>query len=535
MAAKGPLARTTPEETPARRGLRTLASVATAAAVFGFWAWYVLTLRGTDGDYYWHLLAGRLMLAGHPPFTRDVFSWTAAGRPWFDHEWLGEIGLALLARAGGVKAVKIAYAGAMIAWFAAVFGMFRKAGLSARMSAWGALATCLSAYTVLWPRMQGFSLLGMTATLALLQRWWQSGRLPRWSLLAYPIAVALWANLHGGGAIAGPASCLVVLGIEAIVPKRLRTPGTRQLALVTALAGVALLCNPRTWRLIAFSLSPWLDPAIRAMNAMIPEWRAFSWDDPLCRHDTFWAATIVGSALVATLARGRPDARGSGQPPQRAIKLSMLGLAVVWGALGLASRRQLPLFAIATVPLAAAILATAVGAAATLAPAPRSWLRLLVIAGVVVTVGPGVGDRVLFGPLTTGLLFPSRSALRQAVQMAPGRHLLNLYDWGGDLELAGYPAVKDFIDGRQYLFGLPLNEAHDRMMGARPGWRRDLARYRIDMVFAPPGVPLVARLARNPAWRLAFADSSAVIMLRQRVLPPARRQAAPSEGSVAQR
>ncbi len=503
-----------PAQEASRRGLPAIVSIATAAAAFGFWAWYVLTLKGTDGDYYWHVLAGRLMLAGHPVFTRDVFSWTAAGRPWFDHEWLGEIVFALLAGAAGVKAVKIAYAALMIAWFAAVFGIFRKAGLSAGMSAWGALATCLTAYTVLWPRMQGFSLLGMTATVALLQRWWQFGRLPRWSLLAYPVAVALWANLHGGGAMAGPASCLVVLGVEAILPRRLRTSSWLQLALVTALAGGALLCNPRTWQLLAFSLSPWFDPAIRAMNAMIPEWRAFSWDDPLCRHAAFWALTILAAALVTALIHWRRDDPGTERQLGGANKVSMLGLAVVWGALGMASRRQLPLFAIALAPLAASVLASAVATVVSLEKTPRSWLRRLVIVGVVVTVGPAIGDRVIFGPLTTGLLFPSPKALHDAVRLARGRRILNLYDWGGELELAAYPAVKDFIDGRQYPFGLALNQAHDRMMGAAPGWRRDLARYRIDMLFAPPGAPLVARLVRDPGWRLAFADRSAAVMLR---------------------
>ncbi|MBU6428888.1 MAG: hypothetical protein KGR26_07760, partial [Cyanobacteria bacterium REEB65] len=78
-----------------------------ALGLFAFWAWYVLTTRGVDGDYAWHLLAGRLMLAGHPVFTADPFSWSAPGKPWVDHEWFSEILLAASDRAGGLALVKL--------------------------------------------------------------------------------------------------------------------------------------------------------------------------------------------------------------------------------------------------------------------------------------------------------------------------------------------------------------------------------------------------------------------------------------------
>ncbi|HEU4402107.1 MAG TPA: hypothetical protein VFT43_08375, partial [Candidatus Polarisedimenticolia bacterium] len=42
-------------------------------------------------DYWWHLATGRLILERHAVPHADPFSFTAAGRPWIDHEWLFQV------------------------------------------------------------------------------------------------------------------------------------------------------------------------------------------------------------------------------------------------------------------------------------------------------------------------------------------------------------------------------------------------------------------------------------------------------------
>src|SRR5947209_8572667 len=44
-----------------------------------------------DPDVYWHLAIGRWMLAEHAFPAYDVFSHTAAGRPWVNVEWLSQV------------------------------------------------------------------------------------------------------------------------------------------------------------------------------------------------------------------------------------------------------------------------------------------------------------------------------------------------------------------------------------------------------------------------------------------------------------
>jgi len=47
-----------------------------------------------DYDSWWHLKAGERWIEQGRPRPRDAFSFTAANRAWFAHEWIPELGLA---------------------------------------------------------------------------------------------------------------------------------------------------------------------------------------------------------------------------------------------------------------------------------------------------------------------------------------------------------------------------------------------------------------------------------------------------------
>jgi len=58
-----------------------------------------------DPDLWWHIRVGEDILRTRHFPTTDSYSWTVAGNPWIAYEWLGEIALALVNRAGGVVAL----------------------------------------------------------------------------------------------------------------------------------------------------------------------------------------------------------------------------------------------------------------------------------------------------------------------------------------------------------------------------------------------------------------------------------------------
>src|SRR6185503_17133824 len=66
---------------------RILLLTASAIAIL-CWLWRPIQF---ENDVGWYLACGRYM-AQHHAFPRtDVFSWTMAGRPWINHEWLFEL------------------------------------------------------------------------------------------------------------------------------------------------------------------------------------------------------------------------------------------------------------------------------------------------------------------------------------------------------------------------------------------------------------------------------------------------------------
>lgn len=58
----------------------------------------------------WHLASGRWVLDQSAFLRTDPFSMTPGGAPWIDHEWLFQVGAALLDGLGGAPALVIARA-----------------------------------------------------------------------------------------------------------------------------------------------------------------------------------------------------------------------------------------------------------------------------------------------------------------------------------------------------------------------------------------------------------------------------------------
>ena len=81
------------------------------------WAWallvassalYFLGDHEADNDLWMHLYSGRRILAEAAIPRLDDASYSAAGQPWVDHEWLTQIGLAALYAGGGSTAMWLA-------------------------------------------------------------------------------------------------------------------------------------------------------------------------------------------------------------------------------------------------------------------------------------------------------------------------------------------------------------------------------------------------------------------------------------------
>jgi hypothetical protein len=149
-------------------------------------------------DLGWHLAAGDLIRAsGNIPF-QDPWSFTAAGRQWFNLSWLWDaFASALLQDAGfrGLVLLTVACGAAIVGYLTS---LCRTTGASA-------IAVCISvlAAGVLYPAYAAFPNIYLTAspnmTTMLFAVIFYGECLKRTKLVfLLPVLMILWANLHGG-------------------------------------------------------------------------------------------------------------------------------------------------------------------------------------------------------------------------------------------------------------------------------------------------------------------------------------------------
>lgn len=103
------------------------------------------SMQYADADLWGHIRFGQTMLGTGHLIRADVFSYTAAGWRWIDHEWLAEVAMALIFNSFGViglKLVKLLCAGAVMTLLALALAE-TGAAIAAQFAALAAVALAL--------------------------------------------------------------------------------------------------------------------------------------------------------------------------------------------------------------------------------------------------------------------------------------------------------------------------------------------------------------------------------------------------------
>lgn len=178
-----------------------LALAAFAALALIGWTIAFTPLRSSH-DEWWHLKTGQY-IDEHGLPENEIFTYTAETYPWHNHEWLAQLGLWRVYRAGetgslgGVRAVillkTLCFVTTLLA-FAVFIG--RRTGQPALAAFAVALMAALSRRTI-YPRPPFITYALLALTLALFLAWRDRRMRSRW-LLVLPPMFAAWTNLHGG-------------------------------------------------------------------------------------------------------------------------------------------------------------------------------------------------------------------------------------------------------------------------------------------------------------------------------------------------
>ncbi|MBI4425298.1 MAG: hypothetical protein HY554_16330 [Elusimicrobia bacterium] len=441
----------------------------------------------------------------------DWLSFTRAGAPWVDFEWLCQLLWLGLYRVGGfpallaLKAALLAGAGAAL-WSTLALYKLPVAARGPWLLAW-ALAL-LPANDL---RPENFSVLFF----GLQWRWLERDRLsPR--LRASPAERAgaagffmLWANLHAGFAYG--------LLLQALATVLAEAKSRRRLAELLVFGALGTLANPAGPGLYPVLLEH--AAGLGELSGTIREWQAPSFADPWLLP--FWALL---AAVFAAAIRGL-----------RSGRLTLLHLvALAFFALSAVRHvRTIPYFAAVAVPVAAA----ALGWAARPAARAAAWAAALVLGAFwAARVAPELAAARAFIPryAPEGLarfLDGGREALG-------GKRLFHPIPWGGFLGYRLGPAYPIFADGR-YLFHDLLKTVEEARREPE-AFRRFLDGLGVDVVLLQAGSQSVStdvllkdgrKLAvRRPAylffmpradWALVYWDRDGSAFVRRSSAPRA--------------
>ncbi|HVY36859.1 MAG TPA: hypothetical protein VHM31_02960 [Polyangia bacterium] len=446
-------------------------------------------LMPAQNDTYWNLRDGmEILRTGHVP-RADAYSFTAAGAPYTDHEWLSQVLLALGHRLAGMPGVELVAAAAVLGALALVYRLT----IGPLLTRFVLLAPALSVASCVWVlRPQVFSLLAMSLLVWLIVR-------ERWRWL--PLLFLIWANAHGGVVMGG----LVMTAAVAVALIRWRARGeaadarrARALALAATLSALATLCTPLGARLVPYIVLT----ANRSRAIEISEWAPTLPIDVL--GVAFWIVALSFAAIVVVRRRALASA---GWP-----EWALLGICGALLPVAVQSQRNMAPFLMFAAPAASRLLGADFRFRLPGRPRPPSpdhpGLNLALAGGVgllaavvLILAWAAPVDRLEWRPIAR----PALAALRAC----PGP-LYNHYDDGGFL-IWFAPDRRVFVDSRQDPYPLDLLLEHEAVERGQRSYRPLFSRYAIRCAFLPAASPTVKALAAD-GWATRYRDQRYAIL-----------------------
>jgi len=507
-------------ELPSPRGTSRIGAwLAWAVGGSTFLHFWARTLA--DPDMWGHLEWGRLMLRTRSFFWIDTYSYTAAGEPFFDHEWLSDVVFAWVfdsAGSAGLFALKLGFGALMMAGILDAIRSTRVRLGPARPRPLLTAGALILSLAVIAPgatfRPQLVTMAFLAVEWALLER--ASLRLlgtgPRsvgWEVWAIPPLVMVWANAHGGflvgiglmGLFTG-AACLRVLRT------RRDLSGCRTIVALAA-AGIATLAapllNPFGAELYTYLLRTLDD------HGAISEWRPVPvWDLGFLRFKVL-VLSIVGLAVACR----RQLATWDG--------VWRLGFVLLAVGMAFEHQRHTVLVAIASAPLLATL-------------GPRMIERLLArrpdfVLGAAARRMVAVGLLVMAGFQVGGVarsLWEDGTSIRFSRIDYPVDALSFLeqhgfegnaavpFDWGSYTAHRFNHRVKVFIDGRfEAVYPPQVISDYFAFANGEPGWQRLLDEYPTDIVVTQRALGTHEQMFGRKDFAYVYSDPAALVFVRR--------------------
>jgi hypothetical protein len=433
----------------------------------------------------------------------DIFSHTRPGEELILHEWLSDLLFAIIYRAAGLNG--IAWLTALV--LASTYALFT-AGLKVMkvrtpMRLLAGLAAFLIS-TIHWhTRPHILTTLLFTYFVLSLAYYYKS---ERWKILIpLPLAMVLWANLHG--AFISGLVLVGLFGLGLVLEKRFRAAGIAGGLLVVLI--LSSWINPFGPRMLTHSFGYLqLDYLVDITN---------EYQSPNFHHAITWPFLGI---LLLTIVMGWYNTLRMGWTP--------LVLLFFWTASALYSARNIPLYG----QIAVLILAYQ-GDRLIAQLSPRldayfsrsdqagrqagGWIYAILFAGLLIFLGAsGVSfDYANLGNNFDPAHFPVRAIDALEASGLPQGNVFNEFGWGGYLLYRLWPDKKVFIDGQTDFYGEDLTYTYKQTADAEGEWEAILDEYRVTWVILPPERALGKLLNLSPDWERIYSDDTASVWVRR--------------------
>ena len=411
----------------------------------------------------------------------DTYTFTVAGAPWLDQQWLAQVLLALGFRAGGWELLVVLRAALVSASFGLLAATAMARGARARTASILGLVAFALAAPALALRPQLFAIAIFAVLLLLVAR---RQRNPRAIWLA-PVLVMAWANLHGSFILAP-----IILGY-AWLEDLARGRPARAAFVLLVLGTAATLVNPFGIGAWAYAAGIGANPAI---SGQATEWQR---PTPFTVPGLLFYLSAAAALVLAVRARARL------RPPDWLLLATLLAIGL-WAVRGLAWWPFGAIFVIAGLPdaLWPASLAMDTHRPTRLPTVVAGLLSVFVIAALP-WWRPADSLTGRAGILSYA---PSGIAAELRRIAPPGTRVLAPQTWTSFLEWA-VPDARYFLDSRFELFPAEVWADRAAIAAGGPGADEALKRWDVDLLVLPGGVR-----PELTGWTVVYEDPDGAIL-----------------------
>jgi hypothetical protein len=459
-----------------------------------------------DAGTGFHIRTGQYVIANVTIPRYDLFSQVTPPLPWFAHEWLSGVIMALVHQIFGLTGIVLFFSFLISLTYFLLFKFVRSDGANIIVCSLVIFLAAASS-TLHWlARPHIFTLILTLLWYCVLEAYQYRNKN---YLFLLPLIMLLWVNLHGGFLIGFVFLAIYLCGNAggALFLSAPEHELCRQKfwALTYTAFGCLLfsLVNPHGYDALLF---PFKLVSDQPLVDMIMEHRSANFHESM----PFKYLLFLTIAILA-LTRAK-------------VNLIELSLVLLFTYMALYSVRHIPLFAIIVTPILVRhtdlILQKADGKLIDWFRNRSQNLAFIdgqlqgyiwpILALLAVSILAGI-QLIRFNFDRTRMPVAAVDFLKR--EKIKG-NMFNPEQFGDYLIYAAWPQYKVSVDGRIDMYGADRMKEYMKVAMVQPGWKDVLAKYDVNFVFYNVNSPISLLLAQRDDWRLVYADNVADIFVR---------------------